>query len=272
MIHFSPAKINLGLQILKKRSDGFHEIATLMYPLPFRDILEINPSSGAAEGFTMTQTGIPVPGSTRENLCYRAWELFSREHSHTPVRVHLHKRIPPGAGLGGGSSNAATVLKGLNELRDKPFSIQELEDMAAELGSDCSLFIKNEPALAEGRGEVLKETPVRLSGHYLVLLYPELHIDTATAYREAIPDADRPPLHSLLESPMEKWQQQVTNDFEKTIFRKFPEIGELKSELCDAGAIYASMSGSGSAVFGLFANQPEPGSIPFKYIIWEGYL
>jgi 4-diphosphocytidyl-2-C-methyl-D-erythritol kinase len=243
-----------------------------MYPLPFRDILEINPSTGSGEGFTMTQTGIPVPGSTRENLCYRAWELFSGEQGNTPVRVHLHKRIPPGSGLGGGSSNAATMLKGLNELRGNPFSIRELEEMAAELGSDCSLFIKNEPAFAEGRGEILKETPVRLSGHYLVLLYPELHVDTAKAYRDAIPDADRPPLQSLLELPMETWQQKVSNDFEKTVSGKYPEIGELKSDLLGAGAFYASMSGSGSAVFGLFRNQPDPGSIPYKYIIWEGYL
>jgi 4-diphosphocytidyl-2-C-methyl-D-erythritol kinase len=144
--------------------------------------------------------------------------------------------------------------------------------MAAALGSDCSLFIRNEPALALGRGEILKATPVRLSGHYLVLLYPELHIDTASAYRDAEPFSDRNPLYSLLEMPVEKWKQKVNNDFENTVFRKYPEIGELKSELYRAGAFYASMSGSGSAVYGLFHNPPEPGSVPSKYITWEGYL
>jgi 4-diphosphocytidyl-2-C-methyl-D-erythritol kinase len=272
VILFSPAKINLGLQILRKRNDGFHDLSTLMYPLPFRDILEINPSTGSEAGFSMTRTGIPIPGETDENLCYRAWKLFCREHSDTPVRLHLHKRIPLGAGLGGGSSNAATVLKGLNTLKGDPFSVHELEEMAAVLGSDCSLFIKNKPALAAGRGEVLRETPVRLSGLYLVLLYPELHIDTATAYRNVIPDADRPPLHSLLELPLESWQEQVINDFEQPVFSKFPEIGELKSALSASGAVYASMSGSGSAVFGLFRDKPGPDVIPMQYIAWEGYL
>lgn len=272
MILFSPAKINLGLHILRKRNDGFHDLSTLMYPLPFRDILEINPANGSEAGFTMTQTGIPIPGSTGENLCHRAWQLFCRAHSHIPVRLHLHKRIPLGAGLGGGSSNAATVLKGLNTLKGEPFLVHELEEMAAELGSDCSLFIKNEPALAEGRGELLKETPVSLSGLYLVLLYPELHIDTATAYRNVVPDADRPPLHSLLELPRESWQEQVVNDFEKSVFSKFPEIGELKTALIASGAIYASMSGSGSAVFGLFSAKPDPDGIPLNYIAWDGYI
>jgi 4-diphosphocytidyl-2-C-methyl-D-erythritol kinase len=270
VILFSPAKINLGLHILKKRGDGFHDISTLMYPIPFRDILEINPS--AEKGFTMTHSGIPVPGNTKDNLCYRAWELFCSKHRIIPVSLHLHKRIPPGAGLGGGSSNAATMLRGLNTLCGEPFSIKEMEEMAAALGSDCSLFIRNAPALAEGRGEILKATPVKLQGKYLILLYPELHIDTASAYRDAEPFADRPPLDVLLDSPAETWQQQVRNDFEKTVFRKYPEIGELKSELSAAGAFFASMSGSGSAVFGLFHTRPLPGSIPFKYITWEGYL
>lgn len=272
MILFSPAKINLGLQILKKRSDGFHEISTLMFPLPFRDLLEINPGKPGGKNFSMTQSGIMVPGDIRDNLCFRAWKLFCNEQGETPVQLHLHKRIPMGAGLGGGSSNAATVLKGLNTLRGDPYAIAELEDLAATLGSDCSLFIKNEPALAEGRGEVLKRTQVQLPGNYMVVMYPELHVDTAAAYRETVPDADRPPLHTLLESPMETWKELVKNDFEKTVFRKYPEIADLKSELYSSGAVYASMSGSGSSVFGLFRDKPEPGVVPLNYIAWEGYV
>lgn len=272
MILRSPAKINLGLQILRKRSDGFHDISTLMVPLPFRDLIEINPGKPGGESFSMTQTGITVPGNINENLCFKAWKLFCSAHTETPVQLHLHKRIPMGAGLGGGSSNAATVLKGLNTLRAEPFTANELEKMAASLGSDCSLFINNTPALAEGRGEILKRSPVQLSGFYMVLLYPELHVDTASAYQHTVPDDSRPPLQTLLEQPVETWKDHVRNDFEQTVFGKFPEIADLKSELYGAGAFYASMSGSGSSVFGLFRQKPEQGSIPFKYIVWEGFL
>ncbi len=272
VIYFSPAKINVGLQILRKRDDGFHELSTLMYPLPFRDIIEINLNTDSETAFTMTESGIPVPGSRDEHLCYKAWKLFCEAQGNTPVRIHLHKRIPLGAGLGGGSSNAATVLKGLNTIKGAPYSDHELEELAAHLGSDCSLFIKNKPVLAEGRGEILKETPVQLSGFYLVLLYPGIHINSAAAYREITPNEKRLPLPALLEFPVESWKEQVTNDFEQTVFKKFPEIGELKSELYTAGAVYASMSGSGSAVYGLFRSKPGPGSIPFKFITWEGTI
>ncbi len=272
VIYFSPAKINVGLQILGKRNDGFHELSTLMYPLPFRDIIEINPGTDAETAFTMTASGIPVPGSRDEHLCYKAWKLFCEAQGNTPVRIHLHKRIPLGAGLGGGSSNAATVLKGLNTIKGAPYSDHELEELAAHLGSDCSLFIKNQPALAGGRGEILEETNIRLPGYYLVLLYPGIHINTAAAYREVTPNENRPSLPTLLEFPVESWKEQVTNDFEQTVFKKYPEVGELKSELYTAGAVYASMSGSGSAVYGLFRSKPVPGSIPFNFITWEGYI
>jgi 4-diphosphocytidyl-2-C-methyl-D-erythritol kinase len=272
VIFFSPAKINVGLQILRKRNDGFHEISTLMYPVPFNDIIEINPGTPSKRRFTMSQSGTPVPGKITENLCYKAWKVFCRRQGETPVKIHLHKRIPTGAGLGGGSSNAATVLKGLNILKGEPCTLRELEEMAASLGSDCSLFINNEPAMAEGRGEVLKKTPVQLSGYYLVLIHPGIHIDTASAYEETVPDEDRTPLLTLLGLPLKEWREQVYNDFEHTVFKKFPEIGELKSELYTAGAVYAAMSGSGSSVYGLFHGKPGPGSIPAKYILWEGML
>lgn len=272
MILFSPAKINLGLQILRKRDDGFHEISTLMVPLPFRDLIEINPGKPGGEDFSMTQSGITVPGSIQDNLCFRAWKLFCREHGNTPVKLHVHKRIPMGAGLGGGSSNAATVLRGLNTLKGDPCTTKDLETLAAALGSDCSLFINREPSLAEGRGEILRQSPVRLAGLYMVILYPELHVDTASAYHDTVPDATRPSLQKRLEAPLETWQDHVKNDFENSVFRKFPEIADLKTELYGAGAVYASMSGSGSSVFGLFRRKPARGTIPFNYIVWEGYL
>lgn len=272
VILLSPAKVNIGLQILRKRTDGFHTISTLMVPLPFRDLIEINPGKIGGESFSMKQSGITVPGNISDHLCFRAWQLFCNEHSLTPVQLHLHKRIPLGAGLGGGSSNAATVLKGLNTLKGDPYTTKELETMAASLGSDCSLFISNAPALAEGRGEILKSSPVQLSGLYMVILYPEMHVDTASAYRDTVPDANRPQLQTLLATPVETWRDHIKNDFERTVFGKFPEIADLKSELYGAGALYASMSGSGSSVFGLFRNKPLPGTIPFNYIAWEGYL
>lgn len=272
MILFSNAKINIGLHILRKRDDRFHDIATLMVPVPFNDIIEINLAKPKGKGFSMNQTGITVPGNIEENLCYKSWELFCKERGMTHVQLHLHKRIPLGAGLGGGSSNAIAVLKGLNDLTGNKLNNNDLHQLAVQLGSDCSLFVENKPALAEGRGEILTDMPVSLKGLHLVLLNPGIPVNTAWAYSNITPNEERESLQRLLSEPMHQWKTNVTNDFENTVFKAHPEVAGLKAELYMAGAIFTSMSGSGSTVYGLFPEQPELNAELGKQLLWQGKL
>jgi 4-diphosphocytidyl-2-C-methyl-D-erythritol kinase len=272
VIIFSNAKINIGLHILRKRDDGFHDISTLMVPVPFNDIIEINPAKPTGSGFSMNQSGTTVPGNIEDNLCYKSWELFCRERGMTHVQVHLHKRIPLGAGLGGGSSNAVAVLKGLNNLTGNKLKNNDLHNLAIELGSDCNLFVENKPALAEGRGEILTDMPVSLKGLHLVLLNPGLTVNTAWAYSNISPNENREPLQKLLSKPIHQWKTSVINDFENTVFKAHPEVAGLKAELYMAGAIYTSMSGSGSTVYGFFTEKPELNPEIEKYLLWQGPL
>lgn len=272
VIIFSNAKINIGLRILRKRDDGFHDISTLMVPVPFNDIIEINPAKPTGSGFSMNQSGITVPGNIEDNLCYKSWELFCREMGMTHVQVHLHKRIPLGAGLGGGSSNAVAILKGLNNLTGNKLKNNDLHNLAVRLGSDCSLFVENKPALAEGRGEILTDLTLSLKGLHLVLLNPGLTVNTAWAYSNITPNENREPLQRHLLKPMHQWKTTVTNDFENTVFKAHPEVAGLKAELYMAGAIFTSMSGSGSTVYGLFTEQPELNPELEKHLLWQGPL
>ena len=272
MILLSNAKINIGLHILRKRDDGFHDISTLMVPVPFNDIIEINLTKPKGKGFSMDQSGITVPGSMEENLCYKSWELFCGKTGMTHVQLHLHKRIPLGAGLGGGSSNAIALLKGLNSLTGNKLNNNDLHQLAVQLGSDCSLFVENKPALAEGRGEKLTDMPVSLKGLHLVLLNPGIPVNTAWAYSNISPNENREPLQRLLLKPMHQWKTSVTNDFESIVFKAHPEVAGLKAELYMAGAIFTSMSGSGSTVYGLFKEQPVLNAQLEKHLLWQGRL
>jgi 4-diphosphocytidyl-2-C-methyl-D-erythritol kinase len=253
MILFPPAKINLGLSIVEKRNDGFHELETCMLPIPFYDILEILPS----ENFSFFQTGFKIPGIQGENLCEKAFRLMKEKKAVPNVTIHLRKQIPMGAGLGGGSSDAAYVLSGLNELFQLQLSNEVLENLAAELGSDCPFFIKNEAQMARGRGEKLTQMNLTLKGYYLVLLNPGIHVGTKEAYAGVTPSYKVKSLEVLLENPISAWQDLIINDFEASIFVNHPKIAELKNELLKSGAIYASMSGSGSSIFGLFKQEIE---------------
>jgi 4-diphosphocytidyl-2-C-methyl-D-erythritol kinase len=272
VILYSDAKINIGLHILRKRGDGFHDISTLMVPVPFRDIIEINVADGHERNFSMEQSGLPVPGPKEDNLCYRSWELFCRAAGKINVRIHLHKRIPPGAGLGGGSSNGTAILKGLNVLSGNKLNRKDLLYLAAQLGSDCSLFVDNKPAFAEGRGEILSDAAVDLDGIYVILLHPGVKISTAWAYQNISPDNNREKLRNLLSSPSDTWKTNIFNDFEPVAFSAYPEIASLKAELYLAGAFFTSMSGSGSTVYGLFWEKPELGMELRKQLIWEGSI
>jgi len=253
MILFPPAKINLGLSIVEKRNDGYHELETCMLPIPFYDILEILPS----ENFSFLQSGLEIPGTQGENLCEKAFRLMKEKQGVPNVTIHLRKQIPMGAGLGGGSSDAASVLKGMNELFQLRLSDDVLENLAADLGSDCPFFIKNEAQIARGRGEKLSPMNLTLKGYYLVLLNPGIHVGTKEAYAGVTPCFKEKSLEILLENPISVWQDLIVNDFEASIFKNHPKIAELKNELLKNGAIYASMSGSGSSIFGLFKQEIE---------------
>jgi 4-diphosphocytidyl-2-C-methyl-D-erythritol kinase len=251
-IYLNPnAKINLGLRILSKRPDAYHEIETLMYPIPITDSLHLE----MADELVYTSEGVPIPGNPDENLCVKAFKLLQHDFGIAAVHMHLHKQIPIGAGLGGGSSDAAFVLKGLNQLFQLDLSTPALENYAALLGSDCPFFITNKPALASGRGEVLQTYALDLAGLTLVLVKPPISVGTAEAYSAVKPNPIGESLASILQKPIRNWQNELKNDFEDSVFPKYPIIREIKSFLYKHGAIYASMSGSGSSVFGLFEGQ-----------------
>jgi 4-diphosphocytidyl-2-C-methyl-D-erythritol kinase len=248
MIVYPIAKINLGLLITEKRADGFHNLETIFYPVPVQDALEVVHASE----FQITITGIDLQEDPTSNLVVKAYRLLKDDYDLPPVRIHLHKNIPVGAGLGGGSADASYMLKLLNDLFQLKLDQQKLMDYALKLGSDCPFFIEPKPAFARGRGERLEEIPLDLSGYYLVLVKPPVHVSTAEAYQHVRPAQSRISLKALSKFPMRRWQGNVTNQFEKYVFGEHPEVGEIKQKLYDMGAIFSLMSGSGSAVFGLF--------------------
>lgn len=252
MISFPNAKINLGLHVLRKRDDGFHDIETLFFPVPLHDSLEIIPASDGQ--FAMHQHGIPLPEG--ENLCARTYLLLKNDFDIPAVKIHLLKNIPAGAGLGGGSSDAAFTLIMLNEMFGLSIAKSKLMEYASEIGSDCAFFIENSPALAGGRGEVLEPLELELSGKHITIVKPGVHVSTAEAYRMLTPDAGRASIRELVALPLQKWKDALHNDFEEALFKKHPVIASVKAAMYDAGAVYASMSGSGSAVYGIFDDAP----------------
>jgi 4-diphosphocytidyl-2-C-methyl-D-erythritol kinase len=253
MLAFPYAKINLGLRVLRKRSDGYHDIDSCLYPIPWRDVLEIVP----ARSFRFQQTGLSIPGNESDNLCVKAYELIREKKQIGPVQIHLHKVIPMGAGLGGGSSDGATTLKLLNALFQLELSEQELMDLASVLGSDCPFFIKNSPAIASGTGTTLTPIDLTLAGAWIALFKPDIHISTKEAYDHIQPDDQVSPVKELLSTPIEKWKSHLVNDFASGLSKSHPEIGNTVAHLYEKGALYAAMSGSGSAVFGIFSEEPE---------------
>lgn len=256
MILFPPAKINLGLNVLRKRPDGFHDIETVFYPIPLKDALEIVPSAGPKN--TFKAYGLDIPGDPAENLCLKGVELIQDEFQTPPVDIFLYKAIPTGAGLGGGSSDAAATLTIMNDLFALHLSEIELKTYAAKLGSDCAFFIRPAPTFATGRGEVLYEIRLDLSSYSLLLVLPGIHVPTAAAYRAVTPKVPEWRLDQLTDLPMEDWKNIVVNDFEESVFKQFPVLAEIKQKLYDGGAIYASMSGSGSSIYGIFPKGAVP--------------
>ncbi len=268
MIGFPNAKINLGLFIKGKRSDGFHDIETVMLPLNFYDILEIVPSE--TNETRMKITGIPIPGDPNENLVAKAWDLL-KEHAGIPfVNIHLHKIIPFQAGLGGGSSDAAFALKMLNQLFALKSDNNLLKSFALQLGSDCPYFLENTAQLTSGRGEKLKPVKLDLHDKHFVVIKPPASIGTAEAYANINIHERNVSLEDMILMPVNEWKNHIENDFEEYVYQKHPEILEIKEKLYALGSEFALMSGSGSAVFGIFNEAPQIAKYFPGNVYWEG--
>jgi len=271
MICFPNAKINLGLRVLRKREDGYHDIETIMYPIGLSDALEIVPAADGVFGFSAT--GIIVEGDAEDNLCVKAFRLMQLKFGLPEVKIHLHKVIPTGAGLGGGSSDAAFALKLLRRIFSIKNCNDDLRQMAAQLGSDCSFFVENIPALAKGRGEDLMKLSINLKGFHLLLVKPEIEVSTPWAYSKIIPSGISLPVANELSSDVKQWQSLLCNDFEPVVMDDYPRIRQIRNIMLDVGAVYSAMSGSGSAVFGLFSDQPETRGDDFKNMfVWTQEL
>lgn len=274
MLTFPNAKINLGLHVLNKRPDGYHNIETCFLPIPWSDILEILPSDVlGSNGFELHCTGLLVGISSNSNLVSKAWALLNSEFNLLPFRGFLHKILPIGAGLGGGSSDAAFALKMFNQLNNLGLDETELEMYAGKLGADCSFFIRNQPAIGSGKGDELKAVNINLKGFYITVLYPGFPISTAEAYMDIKPNAYRNSIEGLIQSPLAEWKDNLINDFEKSAFLRYPVLSGIKNHFYDKGAIYASMSGSGSAMFGIFEKEQNwQKQWPENYLVWQGVL
>jgi 4-diphosphocytidyl-2-C-methyl-D-erythritol kinase len=272
MVIFPKAKINIGLRIVEKRSDGYHNIETVLYPIGLKDAIEFILPAEPLETDHITITGILTNCKPSDNLIIKAVAKFRQYFSIPFLNIHLHKAIPVGAGLGGGSSDAANTLKFLNKFFNAGLGITELQKLASELGSDCPFFIESAPVFAEGRGEIMRPISLDLTGYYLVLLNPGIHVSTGDAYVDCKPHKPADKLEELVLQPISEWKDLIKNDFEKSVFNKHPIIKEFKNELYRLGAIYSSMSGSGSTVYGIFEKKPEiPGNLK-ENIIYSGSL
>lgn len=248
MIDFPNAKINLGLQITEKRPDGFHNLESIFFPVKVKDALEIIISDKT----TMNIYGIPVDGDTSNNLCLRAYNLLKADFDLAPVQINLLKNIPTGAGMGGGSADGTFTLTLLNKLFSLDLTMSQLEGYALKLGSDCPFFLYNSPVLAQGRGEIITPLTVDLSGYEVKIVHPGIHISTKDAFSSIKPRPIQKSLAEIIAEPITEWKDSLVNDFESTVFPKFPILSEIKNGLYDKGAVYASMTGTGSAVYGVF--------------------
>lgn len=264
MISYPNAKINLGLNVLRKRSDGYHDIESVFYPVPWCDILEIVPRKGLGQ-VMFSSSGIDIPSEGKPNLCEQVYQHFSDEFGIASVKIHLHKMVPIGAGLGGGSADAAFCAVMLNDLFDLDLSASQLEEIVSRVGSDCPFFVQNKPAYVTGRGDVLQSIDLNLNGLWICLVNPNIHIGTHEAYSGIKANVPELSLTESLNNSISCWHAKVKNDFENSIFSNHPEIEKIKTNLLASGAVYASMTGSGSTVFGLFETKPEQLDLPESY-------
>lgn len=273
MITFPNAKINLGLNITEKRPDGYHNLETVFYPVPIEDALEVVPLKDTENEFELHVLGTPIAGNSEDNLVIKAYRLLKERFSLPPVDIYLQKQIPSGAGMGGGSADGSFMLKLLNEQFSLELTDEELEVYAARLGADCPFFIKNQPTFATGTGNIFQPINITLKGLYILVVKPEIFVSTRDAFSLITPAYPVKNIVDIIQSPLEEWKDSLVNDFEKSVFVQHPEIGDIKKKLYETGALYASMSGSGSALFGLF-NAPvsHPELLFSNCFIWQGKL
>lgn len=267
MIAFPNCKINFGLHITAQRNDGYHDLETVFYPLQLKDAVEIIQS----EKTELSISGLAIHGDAGENLCLKAYHLLKKDFPELPpVKIHLYKTIPLGAGLGGGSADGAFMLKLVNDKFNLQLFDATLINYAKQLGSDCPFFILNKPCYATGRGEILEEINLNLKEYKIVLIYPDIQINTGWAFSNIKPGAPTKSIKEIIEQPVLTWKEELKNDFEVPVFSKYPEIKNIKDCLYNAGAVYSSMSGSGSAVFGIFNSEKKiPLLFPENYFVKE---
>jgi len=273
MILFPNAKINIGLNIVEKRNDGFHTIESVFYPVPICDALEIIENTDSSEQIVFSSSGIEIPGNDSDNLCVKAYHLISKDYPLPKIKIHLHKHIPIGAGLGGGSADAAFFIRLLNQKLELNLAWGEMHHYAKQLGSDCSFFISNKPSFVKGKGDEFDSIMLDLSNYYIALVYPNIHINTAKAYAGVHPQkAVRSLENDIATLPIQEWKNYVHNDFENSIFLQFPEIKSIKEKLYSNGALYAAMSGSGSTVYGIFNKATTLKNTLKNCFVFEGKL
>jgi 4-diphosphocytidyl-2-C-methyl-D-erythritol kinase len=269
VICFPNAKINIGLNITSKRTDGYHNLETVFYPVPLTDILEFMVSENK-NTIHVSGTNLKIPAN--ENICIKAYNLLSTDYKLPPLDIYLHKNIPNGAGLGGGSADASFFLKELNNFFNLKIPDKKLMGFASRLGADCPFFIHNKPVYARGTGNVFDEIELDLSLYYIVIVKPDFSINTAEAFKNIVPGIPDNSLKELIKKPVKEWKNLIKNDFEYSLFSKYPQLSELKQKLYDLGAVYASMSGSGSAIYGLFTHKPTIKNNFVNMFVWESKL
>jgi 4-diphosphocytidyl-2-C-methyl-D-erythritol kinase len=268
MLVFPNAKINIGLNIVERRVDGFHNIESCFYPVEWTDALEITLS----ESLVFHSDGIDIPGDSSDNLCIRAYQLLAEDYQLPPVKLHLLKSIPIGAGLGGGSADGAFTIKALNQQFSLGISFEKQIEYARRLGSDCAFFILNKPAYCHGKGDEFERLDLSLKGKWIILVNPGIHISSGEAFGGVKPKQSDHDLREVLKTPVSAWKGLVKNDFEATLFDKYPLLEEIKLRLYEMGAQYTSMSGSGSTLYGIFDQEEKSKGLFQEFKVWEGYL
>jgi len=253
MLIFPNAKINIGLNIINRRPDGYHNLETIFYPVMIKDALEVV----VADKLSFESSGLEIPGRVEDNLCIKGYHLVRKDFDLPPVKIHLHKHIPIGAGLGGGSADAAFFIRLLNQKFDLGMPDGQMLGYARQLGADCAFFIQNKPVFAFDRGDEFEPIKLDLSNYKIVVVMPPVHVSTSEAYGGVKPAPVEQSLMELIDEPVAEWKNFVKNDFEVSVFKNHPIIRGVKAALYEAGAVYASMSGSGASVFGIFDSTPD---------------
>lgn len=264
MLQLPNCKINIGLNVVSRRTDGYHDLETVFFPIPLRDNLEFQPLTNSDEPFHLTVSGAPVAGNPEDNLVVRVYLSVKKEFDLPALDIFLYKNIPTGAGLGGGSSDAAFMLKGLNEAFDLGLTAADMEQRIAAFGADCAFFVRNRPSYATGIGDKLSPISLSLKNKWIVLVKPDIFVSTKEAYAQVHPHKPAHPLHEAILAPIALWKHSIVNDFEASVFPNHPELQAIKQTLYDMGALYAAMSGSGSTMYGIFDRPAEEAKSVFS--------